>query len=976
MRIITLLIFFLLAIHGYGQNLVSNGNFTTPMAGWTTSGDFSFNTNFTQYNLDVGYGYTSDDPHDVGILYQAFFIPSNTTSATLDFYTFITTSETPSQAFDICTVDLYEIGGSATHQFVLLSNLDENSSYQNFNYSVPSSFFGKNVRLEFNFDNDGATPTRFRFDNVSLTATANSGSGNSDFYIYNESISVSTANAGDNISLSCRQADQGTTPNLVDVYLGYYLSNNTTLSTDDYFFPITNEKSTLGNGDVYDNESATVTIPGSTTSGQYYILWVADYDSQFSESDESNNVESEPIYINGTTNASDFYVYNENINVSSVNAGDNISLSCRQADQGTTPSLIDVYLGYYLSNDTVLSSNDYFFPITNEYSNLGDGDVYDNESATVTIPSTTTAGQYYILWVADYDNQFVESDETNNVESEPIYINTAISPDPDYYIFNESIDLTSVQAGSDVYVEYDQGHQGTFTTSADVNVGYYLSDDQTKSSDDHFFSSNIDFSSLTSSGDFDSENETLTIPAWTPQGQYYILIVSDYNNQFTESDETNNTAVLSLYVTASSTPVPTVNIVSPSQYICIPTTQSIQIEANITGVITGKEILYSQDGGNSWNSIWGLSTTNTSLSYSWSIPSFLLGPTYILFKVVVYYPGGSIEDIALFPCQIIPPTVPFELNPNGVSHLFWPFETPQYSWSQNELWIISKGHAINGHTGIDYYSLDYAKKTSFSSLISDLSQGTFNYPFNCNKTISAPFDFKLIRRVSSYSDDCDQNISSGGYANQIIIQSAQNENFAFRVAHLNYVNTNLQHGITYPKGTLLGEVGSTGNSSGPHAHCSLYKNIMMTHEHALSSTNSITLSLYDIFMSDFYYTLNLSYPSTELKQKYSAEFILNANNSYGSGGAGLESFTNNNQLYTINSNPFQDFFSIDFIKSETNYVSIKIYNVTGNLIYFQEEKIEQNSNKSINLSKHADGIYFIVVDDGKSHYYEKLIKSN
>lgn len=59
---------------------------------------------------------------------------------------------------------------------------------------------------------------------------------------------------------------------------------------------------------------------------------------------------------------------------------------------------------------------------------------------------------------------------------------------------------------------------------------------------------------------------------------------------------------------------------------------------------------------------------------------------------------------------------------------------------------------------------------------------------------------------------------SNGYGNTIIIKY---KNHKFLYAHLDSINT--VSGQEVKKGTTIGTVGSTGNSTGPHLHLEVYK---------------------------------------------------------------------------------------------------------------------------------------------------------
>ena len=118
-----------------------------------------------------------------------------------------------------------------------------------------------------------------------------------DLTIYNQSVDNSQPNAGDQIYLSCRQKFTGTcncntlNPN---PKVGFFLSTNTTYENNNDLF-LGEDNSTIGDSDASDPASYTWHIPSNFSPGNYYILFVADYDDQHSEIHEDNNTER--VYI-------------------------------------------------------------------------------------------------------------------------------------------------------------------------------------------------------------------------------------------------------------------------------------------------------------------------------------------------------------------------------------------------------------------------------------------------------------------------------------------------------------------------------------------------------------------------------------------------------------------------------------------------------------------------------------------------------
>jgi len=60
---------------------------------------------------------------------------------------------------------------------------------------------------------------------------------------------------------------------------------------------------------------------------------------------------------------------------------------------------------------------------------------------------------------------------------------------------------------------------------------------------------------------------------------------------------------------------------------------------------------------------------------------------------------------------------------------------------------------------------------------------------------------------------------NGGYGNSIQLSSGE---YSFLLGHLSVINVNVGQAVT--KGELIGEMGSTGNSTGSHLHFESYKN--------------------------------------------------------------------------------------------------------------------------------------------------------
>lgn len=183
--------------------------------------------------------------------------------------------------------------------------------------------------------------------------------------------------------------------------------------------------------------------------------------------------------------------------------------------------------------------------------------------------------------------------------------------------------------------------------------------------------------------------------------------------------------------------------------------------------------------------------------------------TQVLFStryVMIYVTDPGVDRIARIPEIEVYSSGSAVLNSSGDSHLAWPYVNSQINCS-NRLagtggWYVTCSTGCGAHKNSDYYADDWVT-----------SQGTLN------QAMYSPIAGTVIYAAQAVS-------GSGGdpaYGKQVIVRSSQNNTFAFRVAHLNTISVSV--GQVVSEGTLLGKIGSTGNSTGPHAHTVLYRNL-------------------------------------------------------------------------------------------------------------------------------------------------------
>ncbi|NJL70623.1 MAG: hypothetical protein HC888_02885 [Candidatus Competibacteraceae bacterium] len=101
---------------------------------------------------------------------------------------------------------------------------------------------------------------------------------------------------------------------------------------------------------------------------------------------------------------------------------------------------------------------------------------------------------------------------------------------------------------------------------------------------------------------------------------------------------------------------PTTSLTSPNGGEVWAAGSSRAITASITGTITGWQLDYSTNGGSTWTMIYGISTTNTSVNYLWTVPNSVSSTCKV--RITVNYTGGSVTDASNANFSITDNTLP------------------------------------------------------------------------------------------------------------------------------------------------------------------------------------------------------------------------------------------------------------------------------------------------------------------------------
>jgi subtilase family serine protease len=156
-----------------------------------------------------------------------------------------------------------------------------------------------------------------------------------------------------------------------------------------------------------------VTIPSSTVSGTYFLLACADDTKVVAESNEGNNCRSSLAAIQVTR--PDLVVTAVTNPPGTALPGARFSVTATVKNQGLA-SAGSSTVRYYLSLDGVQDTGDKLLSGSRSVASLATG-ASSTGTVTVTIPSSTVSGTYFLLACADDTKVVAESNEGNNCRS-------------------------------------------------------------------------------------------------------------------------------------------------------------------------------------------------------------------------------------------------------------------------------------------------------------------------------------------------------------------------------------------------------------------------------------------------------------------------------------------------------------------------------------------------------------------------------
>jgi len=336
-----------------------------------------------------------------------------------------------------------------------------------------------------------------------------------------------TFGAGGQITIADTTKNQGGSDSGPSV-TQFYLSTNTGLDASDT--PLGSRSVAGLAAGATSAGSTTVTLPAGVGTGTFYLLSQVDSTNANAETVETNNVIATAVKVgpdlvisavNGTTVAA---------------AGGTVSVTETTKNQGGGDASAST-TRYFLSTNAALDASD--TPLgSRPVPPLAPG-ATSSQTSTLTLPPGLATGSYYIVVEADADAVVPESAETNNVS----YMNVRVGPD----LVVSALSLAGTPTpGGAVTVSDTTKNQGVGDAPAST-TSYYLSTTVLLDASDLLLGTRS-VGALAGNGGSQPGSATVTIPADTAPGSYFLLAVADGPSTVPETSETNNVLAVSVRV--------------------------------------------------------------------------------------------------------------------------------------------------------------------------------------------------------------------------------------------------------------------------------------------------------------------------------------------------------------------------------------------------------------------------------------------
>jgi subtilase family serine protease len=335
-----------------------------------------------------------------------------------------------------------------------------------------------------------------------------------------------TAGPGQSISITDTTKNKGGTAAEASTTM-FYLSTNSTIDGTDTLLG-SHSVPTLAAG-ASNTKSTTVTIPEGTTAGKLYIIAMADGEEVVNEISETNNT-----YARLVTIGTDLRIISLTV-PATAGPGQTITITDTTKNQGGAQAGAST-TQFYLSTNSTIGESDTLLGSRSVPALAAGASSYG--STSITIPEGTSSGSYYLIAKADGEDAIIETSETNNTLYKLITIGTDLR-------ITSFTGPSTVGPGQSITVTETTKNQGGAQAEASTTHFYLSTNSSIGESDTLLGSRSVP---ALAAGASNTRSTTLTIPAGTVSGNWYLVAKADGEDAIIETSETNNTYALLIKV--------------------------------------------------------------------------------------------------------------------------------------------------------------------------------------------------------------------------------------------------------------------------------------------------------------------------------------------------------------------------------------------------------------------------------------------
>ncbi len=528
------------------------------------------------------------------------------------------------------------------------------------------------------------------------------------------------------------------------------------------------------------------------------------------------------------------------------------------------------------------------------------------------------------------------SREVSTVANRPYLYVEYHFPEADITVTNPSVTPTTVCAGGTIDASCD--HNCTGGTDATPNIGYYLSTNTICNTSDTYLYDEP--SSICGSDPSDPESQTLTIPAGTSPGTYYLCFIGDLYDEVSESNESNNCAYVQITVQDCSCNAPT----GLSSAATGQTTADLDWWTG-SGAI-GWEVRYKLLTSSTWttqttsSSSYSLSGLDCGSAYNWEVRANCGGGNYSTWASGAYI---TTDDCCTSPTANVP---------NGGCTL-----------------TCTASGGSGGSYAYKWYSGTSCSGTPISGATSSTYTASASENYACKAYISGyestcyDCDYGYADCGSNPGEDCSNPITISGTSGSINYTTTGYNDDYFGSCRSNtsedkvyYLSTAVPNGYTlefWTTGDNYDVVlyGRRGSCTGTEIACvDDPDGTVLTWVNNTGSSQNVWLFVDGFGGYDGSATLNWDIVSTGIEDVNFIDYL------------------------RIFPNPNTGEFIIEMNITKATDLEIKLLNVIGQVIYTEKlNKYVGAYQKSIDVGEYAKGIYNLQLISGEGTVNRKIV---